>query len=65
MTQLRRWLAGTEDDRLLIINLGPAFELDNVPAGQWEPRWSSEPLSLWRIPAEAAVLLETVGYTRS
>ncbi|HEY8181572.1 MAG TPA: malto-oligosyltrehalose trehalohydrolase [Thermoanaerobaculia bacterium] len=54
-----------DDDRMLIINLGPAFELDDVPEGRWEVRWSSEPVSLWRIPAESAVLLEAVRYTRS
>jgi maltooligosyltrehalose trehalohydrolase len=54
-----------DSDRLLIINLGPAFELDNAPEGQWKALWSSEAVSLWRIPAEAAVLLEAVRYTRS
>jgi len=62
-----------DDDRLLLVNLGPAFELDIMPEPllaapqdrQWEVRWSSEPLSLWRIPGEAAVLLEAVRYTRS
>lgn len=52
-------------DRLLIVNLGSAFDLADVPQGQWEIQWSSEPVSLWRIPAEAAVLLEAVRYTRS
>jgi maltooligosyltrehalose trehalohydrolase len=54
-----------DDDRMLIINLGSAFELREVPEGRWEVRWSSEPVSLWRIPAEAAVLLEAVRYTHS
>jgi maltooligosyltrehalose trehalohydrolase len=72
------FLLRLDDDRLLIINLGPAFSLDVAPepllapaAGtRWEMHWSSEPgafevTSVWRIPGEAAVLLQAVGYTRS
>jgi maltooligosyltrehalose trehalohydrolase len=54
-----------DDERMLIVNLGAQFELNAVPEGRWEVRWSSEPVSLWHIPAEAAVLLEAVRYTRA
>ncbi|MDQ6800014.1 MAG: malto-oligosyltrehalose trehalohydrolase [Acidobacteriota bacterium] len=62
-----------DDDRLLIVNLGPALTLDIMPepllappAGhRWELRWSSEPAALWRIPGESALLLEAVRHTRS
>ncbi|HJT17967.1 MAG TPA: alpha-amylase family glycosyl hydrolase [Thermoanaerobaculia bacterium] len=69
------------DDHLLIVNLGRALELDIAPEpllapppnSRWQMEWSSdgtkqiefEAAPSWRIPAECAVLLRTVGYTRS
>ncbi len=45
-----RWLTGTDDDRLLLINLGPDLHLDPAPepllapprGGRWQLLWSSE-----------------------
>ena len=59
----RAFMLQFDDDRLLIINLGPEMEM--APKDGWGVLWSSEPVSLWRIPAESAVLLETIRYTRS
>jgi maltooligosyltrehalose trehalohydrolase len=70
-----------DDDRLLIVNLGDALALDVAPepllappeGSRWQLLWSSEAVGevefegtpSWRIPREAAVLLEAVRYTRS
>jgi hypothetical protein len=67
-----------DDDRLLIVNLGPAFRLDVAPepllaappGTRWELLWTSESgafdvTTIWSIPAEVALLLQAVGYTHS
>ena len=69
-----------DDDRILIVNLGPALELDVAPepllappeSSRWKLIWSSDDTNAvefekapsWRIPREAAVLLNAVRYTR-
>jgi maltooligosyltrehalose trehalohydrolase len=55
------------DDRLLIVNLGPALDLDPVPepllalplGSEWSLLWSSssEGFQEWKIPAECAIVL--------
>ena len=78
-TFILRWLLGSDDDRLLIINLGDTLHFDPAPEPllapplnrNWETIWSSESTKYggrgttqldtaanWKIPAEAAVLLE-------
>ena len=69
---LLRWFAGAADDRLLIVNLGPAFHLDPAPDPLlapplgfpgWTVLWASEEIGEpeteknWRMPGEAALLL--------
>jgi maltooligosyltrehalose trehalohydrolase len=69
-----------DDDRLLLVNLGPQLDLDIAPepllappsGARWRVEWSSDGSEQvefdddpgWRIPGEAAVLLSVV-YTRT
>ncbi|HEY8133603.1 MAG TPA: malto-oligosyltrehalose trehalohydrolase, partial [Thermoanaerobaculia bacterium] len=75
------FLLRSDDDRLLLVNLGGHLTLEVAPEPllappkgcRWQLLWSSEAVAevefegspSWRIPAEAAVLLEAVRYTRS
>jgi len=70
-----------DDDRLLLVNLGADLTLEVAAEPllappkncRWQLLWSSEAVAAiefestpsWRIPAESAVLLEALGYTRS
>jgi maltooligosyltrehalose trehalohydrolase len=61
-----RWLTGGNDDRLLLVNLGEAFEYAPVaepllapPEGftRWVVMWGAETFEEWRIHAGSALVL--------